>query len=99
MLASKFRVLEIPIHCNVERIDNIVQALCVLHNFIHIHEGTFSEPAMEQDTTNYLNGNQPNQSQRNNQRQTNNAINLRNRLSNFFLKPGQILPWQEKYTV
>jgi len=99
MLASKFRVLETPIHCNVGRIDNIVQAICVLHNFIRIHEGKFSEPAMEQDTTNYLNEDQPNQSQRNNQRPTNNAIHLRNRLCNFFLKPGQILPWQEKYTV
>lgn len=29
MLASKFRVLETPIHCNVERIDNILQALCI----------------------------------------------------------------------
>lgn len=70
--------------------------LCVLHNFIRIHEGTFSEPAMEEDKTNYLNEDQLNQSQRNNQRPTNKAIHLRNRLSNFFLKPGQILPWQEK---
>lgn len=53
MLASKFRLLETPIHCDVQKVDCIVQALCVLHNFVRIYDGTFSEPVLEQEENHY----------------------------------------------
>lgn len=97
MMVSKFRLLETPIHCGVNNIDCIVQAVCVLHNFIGIHDGSFTQSDKPQIQSCYQEQLNQNQSKLNNQRPTNNAVNLRNRLCNFFsIHP---LPWQEKYTV
>lgn len=46
ILTSKFRVLETPICCDVHKVDNIIQAACVLHNFIRICDGVFTNPAL-----------------------------------------------------
>lgn len=44
MLVSKFKILERPINFKVDRIEIMVKALCVLHNFIRVHNGIFSTP-------------------------------------------------------
>lgn len=101
MLVSKFRVLETSISCKIENVDIIIKALCVLHNFIRKHDGTFSNPTKfynpevearkESDTENIV--------QQDHSRPTNNAIDLRNRLCQYFLQPYASLPWQDKYTI
>lgn len=98
MLTSKFRLLETPICCDINKIDNIIQALCVLHNFIRIHDGIFSNPGvqpvdceMEQVLSNAGDSNR--------QRPAISALDLRNALRDFFLHPNGALPNQEKYTI
>ncbi|KAJ8975683.1 hypothetical protein NQ317_001784 [Molorchus minor] len=41
ILTSKFRIFEGPICCEDETVKKIVQAACVLHNFIRVREGIF----------------------------------------------------------
>lgn len=96
-MVSKFRLLETSIHCGVSNIDCIVQAVCVLYNFLRIHDGSFTQSVKLQIQSCYQEQLNQNQSKLNNQRPTNNAVNLRNRLCNFFSIHS--LPWQEKYTV
>lgn len=42
MLNLKFIVLQTPISMKPEKADIIILALCVLHNFIRIHDDIFS---------------------------------------------------------
>ncbi|XP_046662301.1 protein ANTAGONIST OF LIKE HETEROCHROMATIN PROTEIN 1-like [Homalodisca vitripennis] len=44
MMSMKFRVLEKPIQCKPGNLKKIVQAVCVLHNFIKARDGTASFP-------------------------------------------------------
>lgn len=84
IIASKFRLLETPVHCCINNIDCIVQALCILRNFIWIYDGYFIEPVIEQNKSYYHQEQvNHNQSNLNNQRPTI-AVNLRNCLCNFF---------------
>lgn len=48
MMVLKFRLLETPIHCDVSNIDCIVQAVCVSHNFLRIHDGSFTQSVKPQ---------------------------------------------------
>lgn len=41
MLSSKFRVLNTMICCAPSKVDLLIQAMCVLHNVIRKHDGTF----------------------------------------------------------
>lgn len=78
MLTSKFRILETPINCNTKQVDDIVQALCVLHNFIRKREGVRSTPAMDCQTP-PNNNQQPHLTNQN--RATNLALTLRDQLT------------------
>ncbi|KAJ8937741.1 hypothetical protein NQ318_009151, partial [Aromia moschata] len=44
MLVSKFRLFEGPICCKEETINSVIKAACVLHNFIRIKQGIFTQP-------------------------------------------------------
>lgn len=44
MLASKFGGLKTPINCKPEYVDNIIKAMCVLHNVIRTCDGKISNP-------------------------------------------------------
>lgn len=95
MLTSKFRVFEIPICCDVNKTDRIVQAACVLHNFIRIYDGVFTNPTVNMQMQN----NAPHTPQGRHQRATNSSLQLRNQLCKFFLQPNGRLPWQENNCV
>lgn len=97
LLTSKFRVLETPICCNIDKIDSIIQAICVLHNFIRVHDGVFTNPTF-QLKEHIIANNNPIQPGRH-RRPTNGALELRNRLCNFFNQPTGALPWQNDHCV
>lgn len=44
MMTSKFGALKTPIHCKPENVDNIIKAICVLHNVIRKCDGTLTNP-------------------------------------------------------
>lgn len=98
MLTSKFRLLETPICCDINKIDNIIQALSGLHNFIQFHDAIFSKPGMqtvECEMRQVLS----NVGVSNRQRPAISVLDLRNTLRDFFLHPNEALPNQEKYTI
>lgn len=98
ILASKFRILETHICCDVDKIDNIIQAACVLHNFIRISDGVFTNPALHLQTEN-TDVPVVTASQGRHQRPTNTALELRNQLCDFFLSPQGALPWQMDHCI
>jgi len=101
MMTSKFRILESPICRKIEKVDTLVKAICVLHNFIRTHDGIFSTPAdLQESTTEYSGETQLNpQENRNRTRPSNAAVESRDRLCNYFLKPYASLPWQNNYAI
>lgn len=99
MLTSKFRLLETPICCGINKIDNIIQAICVLHNFVRIHDGIFSIPRIQPSVDNETHEVQPNLGHSSRQRPSNSALDIRNTLHDFFLHLNGKIPNQEKYTV
>lgn len=46
MLVAKFELLDRPNKCAVNKIDVIIQAICVLHNVIRKHDGVKSSPTI-----------------------------------------------------
>ncbi|XP_066999876.2 putative nuclease HARBI1 [Anabrus simplex] len=100
MLASKFRVLGTAIACKPDKIDNIIRAICVLHNFIRLKDGVFSEPSVtdkDENTDNTMRVLQ--RLQPCNRRATVEAAELRNHLCSYFMKPNVALSWQNKYAI
>ena len=91
---SKFQVLHTPINCSIKMVDDIILALCVLHNFIRHHEGILSTPSGEQNVQETVN---EHVRLANQNRPTNPALLYRDKLCDFFLKPEGALAWQEKY--
>lgn len=49
MLCSKFGVLQTSINCKVDTVDTIIQAICVLHNYIRIHDGKLVIPTIQNE--------------------------------------------------
>lgn len=93
ILCSKFRVFYSPIACNVDKAENIVKAACVLHNFIRKHDGVL----ISSDTSLQLPQNlNPSQLCG---RPTAAALQLRDRLCQYFVKPEVALPWQNTVCV
>jgi hypothetical protein len=92
MLTFKFRVFEGPIACNEDCAVAIVQVACVLHNFIRIREGTF------QHSSNFKTFGAvpatPDGSRLEETTTKSEAVRLRNRLGNYFLKPEGAIPIQ-----
>jgi hypothetical protein len=92
MLVSKFRLLETAICYSVERTDVVIQAVCVLHNFIRIREGVLFNPTrpLFAETTVTSSSTMEQGSHR---RPSISALDLRNRLCQYFLQPHGVLPW------
>lgn len=101
MMTSKFRLLESPISCKLEKIDTLVKALCVLHNFIRIHDGVHSTPQDINESSGISGETQIMRihENRSRTRPTTVALELRDRLCNYFLKPCASLPWQNNFIV
>lgn len=104
MMAEKFQVLNTPIRCrDVSKINDIVKAVCILHNFVRKREGvqfTF-QPSQQENVEmiaapNILHSAPPTAS-RVNDRST--AYAVRNHLASYFWKPQASLPWQWKCCV
>ncbi|KAJ8948219.1 hypothetical protein NQ314_008456 [Rhamnusium bicolor] len=100
MLVSKFRVFETPIACGQERVDSIIKAACVLHNFIRIKERRFTMPALVHDEDssqeNQITHSQLVHSEIN---ENSSAITLPDYLADYFLKPEAVIPWQWAYCI
>lgn len=101
MAAEKFQVLNGPIRCRkVEAVNDIIKAVCILHNFVRKREGIVYKPTDTQEDHEIaavpIHTITPRQLIIN-ERSSANAI--RNYLSNYFLSPHASLPWQWKYTV
>lgn len=93
MLVSKFRVFEVPISCSVDKVVNIVKAACVLQNFIKINE-KINFTVEHQFSSDISNANNHNQG-----RPCNDAIESRDYLCKYFIKPYGSVPWQNNYIV
>jgi len=99
MLVSKFKILERPIHFKVDRIEIMVKTLCVLHNFIRVHDGIYSTPQNLQPENIEISETYTENVQMNRTRPSYSAIEIRERLSQYFVNPYGSLPWQHNYTV
>lgn len=95
MLVSKFRVFEIPMSCSVEKVVKIVKAACILHNFIKKNENKKFNPTPD-NTINMCTFNIQNQLQG---RPNNEALESRDYLCQYFIKPYGAVPWQNNYIV
>lgn len=95
ILTSKFRVFETHICCDVNKIDTIIQAACVLHNFIRSYDGVYTTPAVQLS----IDENSDATTQGIQHRPTNTSLELRNRLCDFFLSPNGKLTWQEDHCI
>ncbi|KAL4121970.1 hypothetical protein QTP88_014385 [Uroleucon formosanum] len=101
MMASKFKILERSINFKTERIETVIKAVCVLHNFIRVYDGKYSIPReIQQEDVDILlyediEGNLEN----NRTRPSYSAMEIRERLCQYFVKPYAALPWQNKYTI
>lgn len=101
IMTLKFRILKSPICREIEKVDTLVKAIWVLHNFIHTHDGIFSTSIdLLESTSEYSDGTQFNsQENRSRTRPSNAAVESKDRLCNYFLKPYASLPWQNNYTI
>lgn len=93
-MSSKFRVLQAKISCEPNKIEKIVKATCILHNFIQTSEN-ISGCSDCSDSQQSFGSNL----QSNNGRSGNTALYNRDRLREYFLKRENAVPWQHKYCV
>ncbi|KAJ8936202.1 hypothetical protein NQ318_007356 [Aromia moschata] len=100
MLVSKFRLFEGPICCKEETINSVIKAACVLHNFIRIKQGIFTQPtetiADRQDQVHIPIEPMP---QPQIIRNHSEAQNIRERLCDYFLTPAGAIPYQWNHIV
>lgn len=100
MMASKFKILERPINFKTEKIEIVIKAICVLHNLIRVHDGTYSIPqVIQQDNVDLLYEDTEGNIENNRTRPSYSAMEIRERLCQYFVKPYAALPWQNKYTI
>ncbi|CAH2001678.1 unnamed protein product [Acanthoscelides obtectus] len=102
MMSSKFRILHTTIGLNINTVDNIVKAVCLLHNFIEKEEGIFSRPRGKKgndDDIEVENEEQPYPRLSNQRRATNPAIARREKLCDFFLTVDGSLKGQKRFCV
>lgn len=103
MMSSKFRILHTTIALNINAVDTIVQAVCVLHNFIKKEEGVFSRPRGKKgndDDIEVENEEHGRNTRLSNQRRaTNPAIATREKLCDFFFTVDGSLKGQKRFCV
>lgn len=89
IMCNKWRILHRPIDVKIDFANDIVKAICVLHNFVRTRDGIKSEdmncPAPLPDINPTNTG-----------RPIHEADNVRTKLTNYFVSEGK-LDWQEKY--
>jgi len=98
MMTEKFQVLGTAIRCrNVDKVNNIVEACCILHNFIRKREGTrYTMRNFEENLRNNIIDFTAEDST-SNERTVNDQSSgyaLRDYLSRYFITPQASLPWQ-----
>lgn len=103
MMSSKFRILHTTIALDINTVDTIVQAVCVLHNFIKKEEGVFSRPRgkpgndddiIVEDEEDLCDPRLSNQT-----RAANAAIATRQKLCDFFFTVDGSLQGQQRFCV
>lgn len=95
MLASEFRVFEVPMACKKQCVIAVAKAACVLHNFIRIREGKFQRPS--NFAASFVIPTMPDGSTIQEIPTQAQAVRLRNRLGNYFIKPEGAIPIQRQY--
>lgn len=89
IMCNKWRILHRPLDVKIDFANDIVKAICVLHNFVRTRDGIKSEdmnfPAPLPDINPTNTG-----------RPIHEADNVRTKLTNYFVSEGK-LDWQEKY--
>ncbi|KAJ8867555.1 hypothetical protein PR048_031357 [Dryococelus australis] len=96
MLTFKFRVFDGPIACNEYCAEAIVKTACVLHNFARFLEESFQEPSNFAETNGAVPA-MPGGSRLENTPTQSQAIRMRNRLGNYFLRQEGSIDIQWKY--
>lgn len=103
MMTQKFQVLMTPIRCkNYDTINNIIKCVCVLHNFIRKSEGVDYEINQTEDRNNADDNIQihiPEHNEHLHVDRNSSPNQLRDYLTNYFLKPNNSLPWQWRHCV
>jgi len=100
MMTSKFRILERPINFKTEKIEIVIKAVSVLHNLIRVHDGTYSiSQGIQQNNVDLLYEDTEGNIENNRTRPSYSAMEIRERLCQYFVKPYAALPWQNKYTI
>lgn len=94
MLASKFRLFVTRIECEPTKVEHIVKAACILHNFIRTHDGFLSTPTHEQLANAYQELHPFRDLPAVGQQTT--AKECRDKLRDYFSKPENSLPWQNR---
>lgn len=99
MMTEKFQVLSTAIRCrDVDKINNIVKACCILHNFIRKREGiryamrNFEESVDLRNTNNFTTEYSTSNEKTVNDQSS--CYDLRDYLSRYFTTPQASLPWQ-----
>ncbi|XP_071051621.1 uncharacterized protein [Onthophagus taurus] len=103
MMNSKFAVLSTPIASkNIKTVNNILRAVCILHNFIRKREGILYRPTFNLQDDEEQNSPEELQQAINEPLifpQRGFGYNFRDYLAHYFLKPHSSLPFQWKYCV
>ncbi|GBM25170.1 hypothetical protein AVEN_96722-1 [Araneus ventricosus] len=86
ILANKWRILHRPIDVSIDMADIIIQACCVLHNFVRHHDGYNFE-----DTLSCPLESIPAIGTRDNI-----GVETRNSFKNYFCSPAGSVPWQNR---
>lgn len=104
MMCEKFQVLNSPIRCrDIEKINNIIKSVCVLHNFVRKREGI--QYHISQHDENVTGGVAVLPLQNDNIipniviNSCSSANDIRNYLASYFITPQASLPWQWKYCI
>ena len=93
ILVAKWRILRQPIIAKPEKIDVLVKAMCVLHNFLRLKEGCDREP----DTLNVANTGLTNIGGNvGSNNYSDAAANVRDLFADYFSSPQGSLPFQEQ---
>lgn len=88
IMCSKWRILHRPLDVKIEFAENIVKAICVLHNYVRVRDGFKYEDTLYEAPLSNLN---PTYTGRN----VRDADTIRKQFTNHFINDGK-LEWQDK---
>lgn len=101
ILANRFQVLQTDINLSVDKVQSVVLACCVLHNFIKSKDGTSYMTGLDNENTDMITLNEGEWRQnsyitgleKNNRKSANEAIEIRQKFTDYFNGIG-FVPWQ-----